>query len=754
MVQGSRRVLVTAFLLVFASTLFGLFAAQSRPQGPAPIEPASAVAVPWSMLEHPSQDVGEVSTLLKDTPRQQKVEALSRLYADESLPPRTRGLAAFAAGVELLDKNQPRRVAEWFGAPEIRETHLGGYALHYLGRELESTQPDHALDVLGQLMTAYPEFALIGEARLRYARLLKSRGARDEALAALLLAGEIGDDEVRGEALDEAAKILAALGRYAEAVDALETLYYELPRHKRASAGGQRLTALRNKVPEVSPEHLYELAFGRAELLMELGRYGEAYNGFASLLQRFSKQADADLVRFKMATCQYRRRQLSPSVANFKRVQRSDLKPAALFYEAEVSRRLRQRSAFKIRVAELEKRYPASPWTAKAIWSLANDQRGEDEVDAALANYRRLIEQFPEGEHVLDAKWRVHFESFRSGRFEEAGFGLEEAALEWPGDEGLSRILYWSGRSYQEAGRFDRAEAIYRQVLLGYQNSYYGRRAFERLSQLQGQRSSMVSIEAARSGIDLSEALRVVRVGTQARIAELYALGLTKRALEEAKAAVVGARDDTAFLAMAAWIHSHQGDNLRAIITIRSAFPFHVSATGDLLPRPIWELFYPLPYREHIESYASARGLDPYLVAALIRQESTFNPRVRSPAGARGLMQIIPSTGRELSRQERRQYATNDLYDPQINIQYGTRYLKNVLGRFDGRVDYALASYNAGPHRVKRWTGMDMTLDPEIFIEDIPFEETRNYVKLVLRNEMLYRRLYGHTNLEAGVAEP
>jgi soluble lytic murein transglycosylase len=235
-------------------------------------------------------------------------------------------------------------------------------------------------------------------------------------------------------------------------------------------------------------------------------------------------------------------------------------------------------------------------------------------------------------------------------------------------------------------------------------------------------------------------------------VAELFAVGLSKRALGEARAAVDGGRDDSSFLAMAAWIHARGGDNLQAIITIRNAFPFHVSATGDLLPRPIWELFYPLPYRELVVRYANARGIDPYLVAALIRQESTFNPRVRSRAGARGLMQIIPATGRQLARQERRRYATRDLYDPEINIRYGPRYLKEVLTRFNGRVDYALASYNAGPHRVKRWTGMDMTIDPEVFIEDIPFDETRAYVKLVLRNEMLYRRLYGPMDVDAADA--
>ena len=334
----------------------------------------------------------------------------------------------------------------------------------------------------------------------------------------------------------------------------------------------------------------------------------------------------------------------------------------------------------------------------------------------------------------MEARWKVLFELFRSGRYEEAAFGFEETAREQPGADELPRFLYWAGRAYQEAARFDRAEPLFRQVLLGYQNTYYGRRALEHLSQLKGQRASLAAIEAARKGIDLGDALAVQRGDIQRRIAQLLAVGLVESALGEAKTAVQGKRDDDAFLAMAAWIHSDQKRNLQAIITIRKAFPFYVSATGDLLPRPIWELFYPLSYREPLERLSAQRGLNPYLVAALIRQESTFNPRVRSRAGARGLMQIMPSTGRNLARQERRKYKLADLYNPEINILYGTHYLKEVLERFNGRVDYALASYNAGPHRVKGWTWMDMTIDPEVFIEDIPFDETRGYVKLVLRN--------------------
>jgi soluble lytic murein transglycosylase len=224
------------------------------------------------------------------------------------------------------------------------------------------------------------------------------------------------------------------------------------------------------------------------------------------------------------------------------------------------------------------------------------------------------------------------------------------------------------------------------------------------------------------------------------------AVGLYDEAEAETERAVQGEPDGAAFLALQGWIQYQQGHFGAAIITLRRAFPFHVSATGDLLPREIWEILYPLEYWELIERYSKDHNVDPYLVASLIRQESTFNAGIRSRAGARGLMQIMPHTGRSLARKHNRRYRTQDLYNPAINIRYGTHYLEEVLNRFGGRLDYALASYNAGPHRVKAWTGMDLTLDSEEFIEEIPFTETRNYVKLVLRNEMLYRRLYGRSS--------
>jgi soluble lytic murein transglycosylase len=144
-----------------------------------------------------------------------------------------------------------------------------------------------------------------------------------------------------------------------------------------------------------------------------------------------------------------------------------------------------------------------------------------------------------------------------------------------------------------------------------------------------------------------------------------------------------------------------------------------------------------------IRKHSAARNLDPYLVAALIGQESTFDPAVRSVANAWGLMQIVPATGRQLARSLGvRRFTTSMLTNPETNIRLGTLYFSRLVQQFGGTY-YALASYNAGENRVVRWKAERPGLEEDEFIDDIPFPETQNYVKRILGTAEDYRQLYG-----------
>ncbi len=159
-------------------------------------------------------------------------------------------------------------------------------------------------------------------------------------------------------------------------------------------------------------------------------------------------------------------------------------------------------------------------------------------------------------------------------------------------------------------------------------------------------------------------------------------------------------------------------------------------------------IVHPFPYRETIVREARARGLDPFFVAGLIRQESMFHPTIRSSAGAVGLMQLLPSTAQEVARAEGLRYTPASLEDPEINVRLGTAFLANMVRRFEGSAEDALSAYNAGPTRARQWQSRPEYRDTNVFIEHIPFAETRHYVKVVQQYARIYTALYGCGDFE------
>lgn len=188
----------------------------------------------------------------------------------------------------------------------------------------------------------------------------------------------------------------------------------------------------------------------------------------------------------------------------------------------------------------------------------------------------------------------------------------------------------------------------------------------------------------------------------------------------------------------------------RAMRHIKGVLPHYLFLPREGAPLRFWRLAFPLPYRALLEKYARANGLDPFLVAALIRQESEFNPQAISSSKAVGLMQVMPSSGRELARKTKlRGFRAAMLTQPETNIRLGTFYFRRLLDSCGGRVEDALASYNAGHSRVVLWRGWGHFEEASEFVETIPFAQTRDYVQIVQRNAELYRWLYA-----SDVAEP
>jgi soluble lytic murein transglycosylase len=182
----------------------------------------------------------------------------------------------------------------------------------------------------------------------------------------------------------------------------------------------------------------------------------------------------------------------------------------------------------------------------------------------------------------------------------------------------------------------------------------------------------------------------------------------------------------------------------QSTVVLRRVFPDYLDLPFNALPREIWEMFYPVNYEDIIKREAAKYAIDPFLIMALIRQESAFNPKAVSSADAHGLMQLLPSTARRLSREMKlARPSVARLHEPEVNILFGMRYVSDLLKQFDGQTEKVLASYNAGEHRVESWMSEGTYADSAEFVDTIPFSETRNYVKIINRNYFFYKALYG-----------
>ncbi len=190
-------------------------------------------------------------------------------------------------------------------------------------------------------------------------------------------------------------------------------------------------------------------------------------------------------------------------------------------------------------------------------------------------------------------------------------------------------------------------------------------------------------------------------------------------------------------------IYVSYGEHTRALQSMKRSGISFFALPMDQVPEIYWRLLFPQPYWSALVGYSQANGLDPYLVASLIRQESEFNPGAVSRANAYGLMQLLPSVGKSMAkRQKMKGFKTADLLNPTLNLQLGTVNLRQVLDRFGGQQEYALAAYNAGDVPVRQWMSSGDYKDIPEFVESIPYTETREYVQAILRNRQMYSALY------------
>jgi soluble lytic murein transglycosylase len=386
----------------------------------------------------------------------------------------------------------------------------------------------------------------------------------------------------------------------------------------------------------------------------------------------------------------------------------------------------------------------------QALLSAANLHLVHHEYDQALDAFREAQQRFPDGERASYVHWKAAWLTLRQGRNADAKKAFEEQIARYPSGAETPAALYWRARLAEEDNQLAMARAFYEKLSDRYRNFYYAELARERMKKLPPVAEAAVTQYALLDRVPpLQSDVKIKETDPpqdELRVQKAQLLGnggLVDFAVRELQAAA--AADGGSWApAETAQLYVETGHYDRAIEYMKRSAPNYFALDIPDLPRKYWEALFPKAYWNDLKRSSEDNGLDPYLVASLIRQESEFNPNAVSRANAVGLMQLLPKTGKAVAKEVRlKRFSASQLYTPAVNMELGTRYFKGMVDRFGGSFEYALAAYNAGSDRVDEWLAQGKYRDPQEFVESIPFTETREYVQAILRNASVYKQLYG-----------
>lgn len=322
------------------------------------------------------------------------------------------------------------------------------------------------------------------------------------------------------------------------------------------------------------------------------------------------------------------------------------------------------------------------------------------------------------------------------GRGDFAGAVIFWADLSdiYPEHGDAQRGRYWQARALEKLGRPGEAREIYTGMIASSDTSdFYNRRAMSRLG-VPPVSAEIQLAKAAAAAWPTDPLLERAKLLTD--------LGLDELAEREMEL-VEKEANHRDLLALRAIVMGRQGKRRGSIALLREAFPALGGPQQSSVPEEILRAYYPLDYEDTIRATAAANGLPAWLVAGVIRQESAFDPRATSPVGARGLMQLMPATAKEMIQRLDAHYPADGLYDPELSIELGTAYLAQLIKMFDGNIELALAGYNGGPTRILRmWNEAGPTPELDDFVENLYLDESRDYVKRILVLADSYRQLY------------
>lgn len=624
-------------------------------------------------------------------------------------------------------------------------TTIGDYALWMRGNALEQlNRRVEARAAYEKLAHDFPNALRARDALLRDAQMLMQDG--QAAAVPLMLKPLVEKNDAT--ALLIAAKAYEQTGDSTRALANYRRIYFDAPASAEASEAAAAITRLRSSTVPANGEE----ANRRAMELFLTQRWAEAYDALTDALTRFPAASNRDIRVFRVVAAANARK-FPEAVAALNQVPAEE-RAGAMMGLALAYGRAKQWAQARSVADEMPKLERSPTATMRTFVQLG--QRAEEAKDDVNASYfyRAAVNSFPGNAEVTPAQFYLAWQAHEAKNFAESSRLLTEHIAVYAGNntDFRGKAAYWAARDSERAGKLAEARAIYQGLLARYDANWYGYLAKQRLDDLNRSGAPKKDFPADSPVSRAVANLQTVTVAEEtagapederiAKADQLNIIGSDDAALEELREPSARNPNSPRVNLAIAKIYRGENDNVQALNYLKRSYPDYSQMKPEEMRRDEWDVFYPLQYWDIIKQESQARGLDPYQVAGLIRQETVFNPRAVSPQRAYGLMQLIVPTAATTARRigTDRAITMESLFEPRLNIQLGTAYFKDQLDKY-GRIEYVAAAYNAGPNRVVQWRA-SLPLQIDEWQEEIPFRETRLYIQGVVRNTLQYKRLY------------
>lgn len=484
----------------------------------------------------------------------------------------------------------------------------------------------------------------------------------------------------------------------------------------------------------------FDSSLNLADRLGRVNRYDQALDLLRQIASRFPVRTSDARYRYVRVVSLFNSRHYDEVIAE-------PAKPGEPYHLATQMLRARalwrrqRNSEFVSIINDIQKKYPSSE-EARAGKLLLGKYYVTDEIDydRALGNLRGAINAGLAGKDGENL-WTLGWTQLLAKRDDEALQTLASYVEKYPDADYTSNALFWSGKTYERRGDTANRDLAFQKLITLYPYSYYAARARAILGMAAG---AVIPAATPAQFPDVTAAADPATANALAVIRELVAAGLPDDAAREIRSEIGSRTSDPALAFELADLYSRAGQPLQAMGILQRTFRTFVRHGGENIPPRFWEILYPRPYWDAIQESAARSNVDPYLVTAIIRQESAFDPNVVSNAGAVGLMQIMPEEASRIASLAGLGDVTREqLFEPKTSIAVGAAEIRQKLDAMRSDSMLATAAYNAGEEAVGRWIAQTPLEDVDVFVESIPYAETRLYVKNVTRNLFEYRRIYG-----------